>query len=180
MLFRSGGIAPGSYDAQRSIEHEIDEVLGLGSFLNLTGTDLRPQDLFSWSAPGNRNLTTTGTRYFSIDGGSTNLVAFNQNPGGDFGDWFSATCPQAAPFPQNAFSCPGQFADVTRLTPEAINLDVIGYDLLTPARFDFDGDGRSDVSVYRPPTGLWYVNKSSGGQSIVNWGIATDKITPAD
>src|SRR5438552_11937283 len=70
---------PGNYDAMRSVEHEIDEVLGLGSRLP-GGGDLRPQDLFSWSAAGTRNLTTTGLRYFSIDGGHADIVRFNQDP----------------------------------------------------------------------------------------------------
>ena len=39
---------------------------------------LRPQDLFSWSSPGVRNLTTDGSRYFSIDSGNTN-VSVNAN-----------------------------------------------------------------------------------------------------
>jgi hypothetical protein len=26
---------------------------------------------------------------------------------------------------------------------------------------DYDGDGKSDLAVYRPPTGLWYLLKSS-------------------
>jgi hypothetical protein len=119
------------FDALRATEHEMDEVLGLGSFLGHPLTDLRPQDLFSWSAPGTRNTTTTGSRYFSIDGGATDLVGFNQTAGGDFGDWLSQmSCPQSTPYVQNAFGCAGQTADVTKTSPEGINLDVIGYDLL--------------------------------------------------
>src|SRR5437762_3463333 len=121
-----------SYDAQRQVEHEMDEVFGLGSFLNLGGTNLRPQDLFSWSAAGVRNRTLSGARYFSINSGTTNIVNFNQTSGFDFGDWLSSSCPQAHPYVQNAFVCPGQFADVTASSPEGINLDVIGYDLVTP------------------------------------------------
>ena len=120
----------GNYDAQRSTEHEIDEVMGLGSRLGHGVNDLLPQDVFSWSSPGVRNLTSSGTRYFSINGGVTNLVNFNQDPPGDFGDWFSAVCPQAHPFVQNASGCPGQSSDVTATSPEGINLDVIGYDLV--------------------------------------------------
>jgi hypothetical protein len=123
-----------NYDAQRSFEHEMDEVIGLGSHLNISGNDLRPQDLFSWSSSGLRNTTSSGTRYFSINGGVTNIVNFNQDMQGDFGDWLSEDCPQTHPYVQNAFACTGQSSDVTATSPEGINLDVIGYDLAnTPA-----------------------------------------------
>ena len=122
----------GNYDAQRATEHEVDEVMGLGSRLGHTGTDLRFPDVFSWSAAGVRNLTSNGTRYFSINSGNTNLVNFNQNPNGDFGDWLSTACPQAHPYVQNAFICKGQFSDIGATSPEGINLDVIGYDLVSP------------------------------------------------
>src|SRR6266436_8789922 len=119
-----------NFDALRSIEHEIDEVLGLGSYL--PSGDLRPQDLFSWSAPGTRNVTSSGSRYFSINSGNTNIVGFNQNSNYDFGDWLSTSCPQANPYVQNASVCAGQFSDVTATSPEGINLDIIGYDLVSP------------------------------------------------
>jgi hypothetical protein len=120
----------GSFDAQRSTEHEMDELLCLGSKLGQNGIPFRPQDLFSWSSPGHRNFTSSGTRYFSIDGGVTNIVNFNQDPTGDFGDWLSQDCPQANPYVQNAFACTGQFSDIAATSPEGINLDVIGYDLI--------------------------------------------------
>ena len=119
----------GNFDAQRSIEHEVDEAIGLGSRLGGNGSDLRPQDLFSWSSPGNRNISTSGTRYFSINGGVANIVNFNQDPDGDLGDWFREQCPQTHPYVQNAFVCAGQYSDISATSPEGINLDVIGYDL---------------------------------------------------
>jgi hypothetical protein len=119
-----------NFDAQRGFEHEMDEVIGLGSHLNTMGSDLRPQDLFSWSSAGHRNTTSSGIRYFSINGGVTNIVNFNQDPQGDFGDWLSEDCPQSHPYVQNAFVCTGQSADVTATSPEGINLDVVGYDLV--------------------------------------------------
>ena len=120
----------GSFDAQRSTEHEMDELLGLGSKLGNNGTDFRPQDLFSWSSAGHRNVTSSGIRFFSIDGGATNVVNFNQNPHGDFGDWLSEDCPQAHPYVQNAFGCTGQYSDIAATSPEGINLDVVGYNLV--------------------------------------------------
>jgi len=92
--------------------------------------NLRPQDLFSWSSPGVRNLTSDGSRYFSIDSGRTNIVGFNQAPPGDLGDWLSEQCPQRHPYVQNAFACAGQVSDISATSPEGINLDVIGYDLI--------------------------------------------------
>jgi hypothetical protein len=154
-----------NFDAQRATEHEIDEVMGLGSRLGRTGTDLRPQDVFSWSSAGVRNITSSGTRYFSINGGSTDIVNFNQDPSRDFGDWLSTACPQAHPYVQNAFGCTGQFSDVTATSPEGINLDVIGYDLanapLTPASNDFNNDGHPDFVLFNSSTGqtvIWYLN----------------------
>lgn len=123
----------GSFDAQRSTEHEMDELLGLGSKLGSNGNAFRPQDLFSWSSAGHRNVTSSGTRYFSINGGVTNIVNFNQDSHGDFGDWLSQDCPQAHPYVQNAFGCMGQYSDIAATSPEGINLDVIGYDLVQGA-----------------------------------------------
>ena len=47
-------------------------------------------------------------------------------------------------------------------------------------RFDFDGDGRADVSVFRPSDRVWYLNQSTNGFSATQFGLSTDKITPAD
>jgi hypothetical protein len=120
-----------NFDARRALEHEMDELLGLGSYLGGSpeDTDFRPQDLFSWSAPGIRSHAAIGTRYFSIDNGVTDIVDFSQDPGGDFGDWDSQPCPQVHPYVQNAFGCKGQFSDISATSPEGTNLDVVGYDL---------------------------------------------------
>ncbi|SRR6266540_454289 len=156
------------FDAQRATEHEMDEVIALGSRLNASGNDLRPQDLFSWSSAGVRNLTSSGTRYFSINGGVSNIINFNQNSNGDFGDWLSEACPQTYPYVQNAFACTGQYSDVTATSPEGINLDVIGYDLtnLGTARAvvaDFNGDGKPDYVLRNAATrqtAIWYLNNN--------------------
>ncbi len=50
----------------------------------------------------------------------------------------------------------------------------------TKARADFDGDGRSDVSVFRPSDGVWYLNRSSQGFAAIKWGLATDVLSPGD
>ena len=45
---------------------------------------------------------------------------------------------------------------------------------------DFDGDGKSDISVFRPSDGFWHVLKSSGGSLSVKWGLGTDALVPGD
>lgn len=46
---------------------------------------------------------------------------------------------------------------------------------------DFDGDGRTDVSVYRPTDGTWYIHKSGDNTfTSVQFGIATDRMAPGD
>ena len=48
------------------------------------------------------------------------------------------------------------------------------------APFDFDGDGKSDISVFRPASGSWFLLGSQAGFTGTNFGIAADKLAPAD
>ena len=46
---------------------------------------------------------------------------------------------------------------------------------------DFDGDGRADLSLFRPSTGFWYVYRSSDSMvAAAGWGLGTDLLAPAD
>ena len=118
-------IDPTKGDLLATVEHEMDEVLGLGSSLDEGFGDPFPEDLFRYDSSGNRTFTTSGDdAYFSIDGVNF-LDRFNQISGFDYGDWWvnGPHVPQV----QDAFATDGA-------TPnpkvELVALDVIGYDLL--------------------------------------------------
>ena len=51
---------------------------------------------------------------------------------------------------------------------------------ITRRPFDYDGDGRADLSVRRPSTGFWYILRGTAGYMVMAWGVATDNVTPAD
>jgi hypothetical protein len=112
--------------------HEIDEVLGLGSALDLVKTNSEPptgrvfaEDLFRYNSTGARSYTTNSSAasYFSLDG-TTDLAQFNQVASGDFGDWYSYPSGAAIPRVQDAFATGGA-APV--LGVELRVLDAIGY-----------------------------------------------------
>jgi hypothetical protein len=48
------------------------------------------------------------------------------------------------------------------------------------SRADFDGDGKTDFSVFRPSEGNWYLQQSQAGFGAVQWGVSTDTSTPGD
>jgi hypothetical protein len=126
-----------------TVEHEIDEVLGLGSALNGTTTPATPavEDLFRWASAGVRSYSantstanpcvSTPAAFFSIDGGVTNLNQFNNcNNGGDYGDWITHTPPQV----QDAFTNGTGSASLTNTSSEVRALDVIGFSIVSKHR----------------------------------------------
>ena len=50
-----------------------------------------------------------------------------------------------------------------------------------PERFDFDGDRKADLSIFRPSSGQWWYAKSSnGGSAAFQFGAETDTLAPGD
>jgi hypothetical protein len=124
----------GTYNLVPVVQHEIDEVLGLGSSLpSVPQATIFPEDLFRYDQNGARTFTTMNTvrAFFSINA-TTDLAQFdNQNDGGDFGDWQSNPRPMGVPPKvQDAFATPGANP---ALSVELTALDVIGYDRIPVA-----------------------------------------------
>jgi hypothetical protein len=53
--------------------------------------------------------------------------------------------------------------------------------VLRKTPYDFDGDGKTDVAIFRPSVAEWWINRSSTGITIAGqFGATTDKIVPGD
>ena len=133
----------GAYSLLNTVEHEIDEVLGLGSSLYsykaidgsiqgaILGGLMSPEDLFRYSA-GSPNFqlnacnSSTPLAYFSINGGANALDYFNNcNNLGDYGDWVTHTPSQV----QDAFTNGTGASGLKVGLAEVTALDAIGYTL---------------------------------------------------
>jgi hypothetical protein len=66
-----------------------------------------------------------------------------------------------------------------KLTFEGLDY-VCNYVPNSKTRADFDGDGKTDVSVFRPSEGNWYLNQSTAGFAVLNWGLGGDRLAPGD
>jgi len=133
ITFPPGSNNGSNYFLQAVANHEIDESLGIGgagstvgdtgSFFSNNPGDL---DIYRYTAAGARTYTTTGDdAWFSINGGTTDLIQFNQAGGGsDYGDWHTSGTLRV----QDAVGTPGA---TPALGPDEITaFNVIGYDLV--------------------------------------------------
>jgi len=127
-------IDPAKYDLFAVASHEMDEVLGFGSALNLLPNGAPPPtgpvkglDLYRYDTNGVRSFDTgaDSQAYFSLDG-TNHWARFNQIGGVDFSDWWSGG---STPQVQDAFATPGV---TPNLGVELIELDVLGYELMAP------------------------------------------------
>jgi hypothetical protein len=55
------------------------------------------------------------------------------------------------------------------------------FTLLRSTVADFDGDNKTDLSIFRPSAGeWWYLKSSNGANAALQFGQSTDKLTPRD
>ena len=128
------------YGANLVVEHEIDEVLGLGSDLpssTMFFQDPAPEDLFRYATTANvRSFSANAScvsppqAFFSIDG-TTHINEFhNCSDGADYGDWITHTPSQVQDAVTNGSGSPS----LNLTSSETRALDVIGYTLAVRRR----------------------------------------------
>ncbi len=151
----------GKFSEISTVEHEIDEILGIGgtgSVLNEFNTVIPnsggltigqefvgPLDLYRCSA-GALSLTTATdiSTNFSIDGCQTNIISFNQTGSGDAGDFGTTTNVQSAA------SSPGNAPTFNTASPEVIALQAIGFTAAPePATLALLGSGVAGLGAIR-------------------------------
>jgi hypothetical protein len=115
----------GSFDFIGVATHELSEIMGrsygLGAFSIGGLPEYTLNDLFRYTAPGTQNITPYASgAYFSIDGGTTNLRAFNTTSPGDPQDWGPGGNDAL-----NAFANSGVKLDFTPVDHAA--MDVLGF-----------------------------------------------------
>jgi uncharacterized protein (DUF2141 family) len=75
----------------------------------------------------------------------------------------------------------GNYALYQLANPASGSQNTRGTTSQTKPRFDFDGDGKTDISIFRPPVGEWWINRSASNQTVAaQFGNSDDKIVPAD
>ncbi|MBL8183277.1 MAG: hypothetical protein JNL64_17055, partial [Blastocatellia bacterium] len=115
----------------------------------------------------------------SFNGGSTRTHALlTGSPAIDTSDpaTFPSTDQRGIARPQNGDGTGDTRADIgayeRRLTDSIAN-----------GSFDFDGDAKTDIGIYRPNGGSgseWWISRSGGGNFATQFGAATDKIVASD
>lgn len=113
----------------------------------------------------------------SFNGGPTRTHALlSGSPAIDIGDptTFPATDQRGISRPQDGDGTGGARSDIGAYE-RRLN------DVLAHQFADFDGDGKTDLSIFRPALGEWWYSRSSnGGNGAVQFGASTDKLVPGD
>ena len=120
---------PTEYDFIGDAEHELTHVLGRISqqeFNPGTAGVFSVLDLFRYKAPGTLAIGNSGSAYFSLDNGTTDLIHFDPTSGksGDRGDWGSGGGADAF----NQVVAAGTVLPLTSLDADMLN--VLGFSVL--------------------------------------------------
>lgn len=79
--------------------------------------------------------------------------------------------------PDSKFVMGGSFIAANGVVRSYISRQIVS---ARSAFSDFDGDGSTDISIFRPMSGQWWINRSTNGVLALSFGTAQDELVPAD
>ena len=148
--------------------HELSQILGR-QITEGAGGQYTPMDLLHFSAPGVRDLNSTGG-YFSTDDGATDIKNFNVNTGwGDPGDWVNSS---ADVFDTTTY--PGEPMPVS--SGDLTAMEALGWTLSSQATAAMPSYSLSGTQLFDGTSGNQSIVGGSSGNETV-WGGAFDMIT---
>jgi WD40 repeat protein len=146
LVFTEGGqtLVSGSSDPNEDPVSGFQDSRGCIRFWNVSdGAVLQTYDAQTGTSANSINVSANGQRF-----------AYTHDAQVIVGNFPSLSCPMAVS-PTN-----GAMMSLAWGASEDV-----------PQPGDFDGDGRTDIAVWRPANGTWYVVKSSDGNMIeLHWG----------
>jgi 6-phosphogluconolactonase (cycloisomerase 2 family) len=146
----------------------------IGNVGTATGFNQTGDQTGTGASPLNPGLV----KVLALNGGTVPTHALLPNsPAVDKGSNFNATNDQrgfARPFDNPTIPNPADGADIGAFERRAFEPNVT-------APFDFDGDNKTDISIFRPSDGSWwYLRSANDTFSVFSFGVSTDILAPGD
>ena len=172
-----------------SVSFAVDENLGPARTGTITVSNGITTRTFQVQQPSGCPLSVGATVVnFSGEGGAGNVNVVAGGgcswQGATFANWIQITSGTQSGNGTLTFNVQPN----TARTPRSATIDVgsmtilVNQAPLSATRFDYDGDGRTDISVFRPSTRTWWIAPSGapGSATANQFGLSTDRIVPAD
>lgn len=145
-----------------------------------------PNTGVTWAGNSNQTVTwdVSGTTGGGINAADVRIL-FSSDGGQTFPNVLAASTPNDG---SQSVLIPSVATANARIKVEAVGnvfFDISDVNFTTTnapvrSRADFDGDGRTDLSVFRPSSGTWYLQRSTAGFAGLNFGVTGDVPAPGD